>query len=179
MQSSNDRSCTARDGHDPAFAGVLAWPERDGSSDPWYDVLASGRGRAAGVDAPGAAVPEVCREPGKGHRAAAGVYLEVQRGPAFRDVRSRYRRFVVPALLAFLGWYAAYVVAVATAPGLMARPVTGAANVAMLAGTGQFLTVFALTWAYCRHARLRRDRAALELRWEIQDRTRGLGGGAS
>ncbi len=42
----------------------------------------------------------------------------------------------------------------------MARPVTGAVNVAMIAGLGQFLTTFLLTWAYARHARLRRDRAA-------------------
>ncbi|MFB7938957.1 DUF485 domain-containing protein [Streptomyces sp. NPDC127049] len=104
---------------------------------------------------------------------AAAVYLEVQRSPAFQEVRRRYRRFVLPATLAFLAWYLAYVVAATAAPGLMARPVAGSVNVAMLAGLGQFLTTFLLTWAYARHARLRRDRAALELRWDTQEMTRG------
>ncbi|PWS40081.1 DUF485 domain-containing protein, partial [Streptomyces sp. ZEA17I] len=112
-----------------------------------------------------------------GPRPAPGVaeiYLEVHRSEAFREVRRRYRRFVVPAALAFLLWYLAYVVAATTAPGLMARPVAGAVNVAMVAGLGQFLTTFLLTWAYARHARLRRDRAALDLRWSTQELTRGL-----
>ncbi|MFJ3098771.1 DUF485 domain-containing protein [Streptomyces hydrogenans] len=112
-----------------------------------------------------------------GHRTpgAAEIYLEVQRSPAFQEVRRRYRRFAFPATVAFLLWYLAYVVAATAAPGLMARPVAGAVNVAMVAGLGQFLTTFLLTWAYARHARLRRDRAALELRWDTQEMTRGVG----
>lgn len=84
-----------------------------------------------------------------------------------------------PAFIGFFGWYVGYVVTATTAPGLMARPVAGAVNVAMVAGLGQFLTTFLLTWAYARHARLRRDRAALELRWDTQELTRGIRGGAS
>ncbi|CAM5560492.1 Membrane protein OS=Streptomyces viridochromogenes OX=1938 GN=ACM01_07380 PE=4 SV=1 [Streptomyces viridochromogenes] len=111
--------------------------------------------------------------------AAGDVYLEVQRSAAFQEVRSRYRRFVLPAAAGFLSWYFAYVVTATTAPDLMARPVAGAVNVAMLAGLGQFLTTFLLTWAYTRHARLRRDRAALELRWDTQELTRGTKGGVA
>lgn len=142
--------------------------------DPWYDALASGWGELDGTGAPapvaspGPAVPE--RGPSE-----ADIYLEVQRSAAFQEVRSRYRRFVIPAVLAFLAWYLAYVVAATTAPGLMARPVAGAVNIAMVAGLGQFLTTFLLTWAYARHARLHRDRAALDLRWDTQELTRGVG----
>ena len=139
--------------------------------DPWYDALASGWGEA---DAPVDAVPAAREE---GVRDAADVYLEVQRSAAFQEVRSRYRRFVVPAVIGFLAWYLGYVVTATTAPDLMARPVAGAVNVAMLAGLGQFLSTFLLTWAYARHARLRRDRAALELRWDTQELTRGTRGG--
>ncbi|MFD3970963.1 DUF485 domain-containing protein [Streptomyces cyaneofuscatus] len=113
--------------------------------------------------------------PGEPRPSAAEIYLEVHRSAAFREVRRRYRRFVLPAALAFLLWYLAYVVAATTAPALMARPVAGAVNVAMVAGLGQFLTTFLLTWAYARHARLRRDRAALDLRWDTQEMTRGVG----
>lgn len=146
----------------PAAAGVRL-------DDPWDEESAAGWDEAEGaaVDgAPGPGEPEP--RPG-----AAEIYLEVHRSEAFREVRRRYRRFVAPAALAFLLWYLAYVVAATTAPALMARPVVGAVNVAMVAGLGQFLTAFLLTWAYARHARLRRDRAALDLRWDTQELTRG------
>ncbi|MFF8277055.1 DUF485 domain-containing protein [Streptomyces lateritius] len=147
--------------------------------DPWYDALAAGWGESADAEAPGGAGAHATATPGavprqQGGRSASDIYLEVQRSPAFQEVRSRYRRFVIPAAIAFLLWYLAYVVAATAAPGLMARPVSGAINVAMLAGLGQFLSTFILTWAYARHARLRRDRAALELRWDTQEMTRGM-----
>ncbi|MGC5563722.1 DUF485 domain-containing protein [Streptomyces sp. FR-108] len=145
--------------------------------DPWYDALASGWGELDGTGAPAPSVP-----PARGEREdlsarTADIYLEVQRSAAFQEVRSRYRRFVIPAVAVFFTWYVAYVVTATTAPDLMARPVAGAVNVAMVAGLGQFLTTFLFTWAYARHARLRRDRAALDLRWDTQELTRGVTGG--
>lgn len=144
--------------------------------DPWYDALASGWGELDGTGAPAPAVPPARQ----GHEGQAGgtaeVYLKVQRSAAFQEVRSRYRRFVVPAFAAFFTWYVGYVVTATTAPGFMAQSVAGAVNVAMVAGLGQFLTTFLLTWAYARHARLRRDRAALELRWDTQELTRSVRG---
>ena len=107
---------------------------------------------------------------GSGPRST--VYLEVHRSPAFREVRRRYRLFVLPATVLFLGWYFAYVVTSTTAPEFMARPVAGGLNVAFLAGLGQFATTFLLTWAYARHARLRRDRAAMDLRWTVYEQNR-------
>ncbi|MGW5847946.1 DUF485 domain-containing protein [Streptomyces sp. NPDC055254] len=147
--------------------------------DPWYDALAVGWGEGEETSPTRPAADPGAR-PGPG---ASDIYLEVQRSAAFQEVRSRYRRFVVPATVGFFLWYVAYVVAATAAPGVMARPVAGAVNVAMLAGLGQFLTTFLLTWAYARHARLRRDRAALDLRWTVfeqerdQERTRARGSG--
>ncbi|MFC4608314.1 DUF485 domain-containing protein [Streptomyces maoxianensis] len=140
--------------------------------DPWYDALASGWGELDGTGAPAPVLPPQSVDRRSAGPCTADIYLEVQRSAAFQEVRGRYRGFVVPAALAFLTWYLAYVVAATTAPGLMARPVAGAVNVAMVAGLGQFLTTFLLTWAYARHARVRRDRAALDLRWAVFDRTR-------
>ena len=192
MQSSNDRSRGAGSGPesavdpravpDRAYVEASPDPRYDDIryDDPWYDALASGWGESADAGPPEPVLPGMRRETaGEPSRGAAEVYLEVQRSAAFQEVRSRYRRFVVPAAAAFFVWYLAYVVAATTAPELMARPVTGAVNVAMVAGLGQFLTTFLLTWAYARHARLRRDRAALELRWDTQELTRGVRGGAS
>ncbi|PAZ14742.1 hypothetical protein CLM62_17470 [Streptomyces sp. SA15] len=164
------------DGHDSPPAEASGSVRYD---DPWYDALASGWGESGGA---GGSVPTDVSVRPEGEAPAvdaADVYLEVQRSAAFQEVRRRYRRFVVPAVVVFFVWYMAYVVTATTAPGLMARPLAGAVNVAMLAGLGQFLTTFLFTWAYARHARLRRDRAALDLRWATQELTRGIRGGAS
>lgn len=148
--------------------------------DPWYDALASGWGESGTVNTADPLVQAARGEPASGGDvAAADVYLEVQRSEAFQEVRRRYRSFVVPAVALFFAWYVGYVVTATTAPGFMARPVAGAVNVAMLAGLGQFLSTFLLAWAYTRHARLRRDHAALELRWDTQELTREARGGVS
>ncbi|MCX4765506.1 DUF485 domain-containing protein [Streptomyces sp. NBC_01275] len=186
MQSSNGRARSNGDG--PERSGEYRqaqgppFVEAPGEvcyEDPWYDALASGWGESGTVNVPPAEVPAGRRSREDGRLAAAQVYLEVQRSEAFQEVRSRYRKFVTPAVAGFFLWYVAYVVTATTAPGFMARPVVGAVNVALLAGLGQFLSTFLLTWAYARHARLRRDRAALELRWDTQELTRGATGGVS
>ena len=150
------------------------------TEDPWYDALASGWGDQ--LAPPAAPHPADRRgKSGEPRDAHAAVYLTVQRSAAFQQVRRRYRRFVLPASAAFLVWYLAYVVTATVAPDLMARPVVGVFNVAMAAGLAQFASTFLLTWAYVRHARLRRDKLALELRWETQDmaRVRTAGRGRS
>ncbi|WP_399035891.1 DUF485 domain-containing protein [Streptomyces sp. ASQP_92] len=146
-----------QEGCDPAAARI---------DDPWYDALASGWGEVDGEPGP-VTVPAQHRADEDERLSPAEIYLEVHRSAAFQEVRRRYRRFVVPAAIAFFGWYLAYVITAVCAPGFMSRPVAGAVNVAMVAGLAQFLSTFLLTWAYARHARLRRDRAALELRWVV------------
>ncbi|MCX4884053.1 DUF485 domain-containing protein [Streptomyces sp. NBC_00847] len=186
MQSSNGRprggggggdgSAEPREDHETSFDEAPGGVRYD---DPWYDALASGWGELDGLGGQ-VPVPDAGSERPAGEDGAAvasEVYLEVQRSAAFQEVRSRYRRFVVPGVVVFFVWYLGYVVTATSAPGLMAYPVAGAVNVAMLAGLGQFLTTFLFAWAYARHARLRRDRAALELRWDTQELTRGARGG--
>jgi uncharacterized membrane protein (DUF485 family) len=140
------------DEHDGANPGVL------GVGEPWREAEAS------------AWMPQPRPEQGAAAVRAA-AYVEVQHSAAFLQVRDRYRRFAFPMVACFVGWYLLYVVAATTAPGLMGRRVSGELNVAMVAGLAQFATTFLLTWAYARHARLRRDRAALDLRWTLATRT--------
>jgi uncharacterized membrane protein (DUF485 family) len=138
--------------------------------DPWDGAFASGWRAWDTSGRPAGAVPDessgdpnsLC--PGTGYR-----YLQGQRRAACDEVRTQYRRFVVPAMVGFLLWYLAYVITATVAPGFMARPVAGAVNVAVIAGFGQFLSTFALTWAYARHARLSSARAALEVRGKTQE----------
>ncbi|MFJ4006623.1 DUF485 domain-containing protein [Streptomyces sp. NPDC090023] len=184
MQSSNGRHFGTGDGPGSSVdneeeQGVTSRDVRH--EDPWHDTLTAGWSELDGAGMPAPTVPHP-RGAGEREIAAArarDVYLAVQQSEAFQEVRSRYRRFVVPGVAAFLLWYVGYVVTATAAPGLMARPVIGAVNVGMLAGLGQFLSTFLLTWAYARHARLRRDRPALELRWDTQELTRGVQGGTS
>ncbi|MFJ1706181.1 DUF485 domain-containing protein [Kitasatospora sp. NPDC088346] len=103
---------------------------------------------------------------------AGQVYRAVQQSPAFREIRRGYRGFAFPATGIFLGWYLLYVLAQAAAPGLMRVRLAGPVNVAWLLGLLQFASTFALTWLYARNARTKRDRAALELRWDTQDQLR-------
>lgn len=181
MQSSNGRAHGAGDGPESSAENQQdhGTPSRDMPyEDPWYDALACGWGELDSTGVPAPAVPQARGELSGATVRARDVYVEVQRSAAFQEVRTRYRRFVVPGVAAFLTWYVGFVVTATAAPGLMARPVAGAVNVAMVAGLGQFLTTFLLTWAYARHARLRRDRAALELRWDTQELARGVRGDA-
>jgi uncharacterized membrane protein (DUF485 family) len=138
--------------------------------DPWYDAHAAGEWQHDAA-APVAVSANASANPTEDDDRTS-VYLDVQHSAAFQEVRGRYRGFAFPAVAGFLTWYLLYVVLAMTAPGLMARPVAGEINVAMVAGLAQFASTFLLTWAYARHARLRRDRAALDLRWDTQERIR-------
>ncbi|MGP3986750.1 DUF485 domain-containing protein [Streptomyces sp. 3N207] len=140
--------------------------------DPWYDdrydALATGGPEPHRIP-PGPPLRQ--RRPVTSE--AYDAYAVVQRSADFQQVRRRHRHFVLPVSAAFLLWYLGYLVLAVSAPGLMARPVAGVLNVGMAAGLGQFATTFLLTWLYARHARRRRDRSALELRWQTQEMTRG------
>lgn len=155
------------DGGDPGSLRV---------DDPWQDATAAGLwvpDQPAPDAAPGRTRPEPATRAAQDGKPAdrSAVYLEVQGSEEFQEVRDRYRSFAFPVVAGFLAWYLLYVVAATTAPGLMAHRVSGDLNVAMVAGLAQFASTFLLTWAYARHARLRRDRAALDLRWTLATRT--------
>ncbi|HSA51081.1 MAG TPA: DUF485 domain-containing protein [Yinghuangia sp.] len=100
------------------------------------------------------------------------VYLHVQASPEFQEIRRRYRDFVFPMTALFLAWYFAYVLATTLARDLMARPIAGEINVGLAFGLAQFVSTFLITWLYARNAVRKRDRAALALRWETQERLR-------
>jgi uncharacterized membrane protein (DUF485 family) len=119
-----------------------------------------------------AAAPVGAAPAGTAADEAAEIYRTVQSSAAFQEIRRSYRAFVFPATGVFLGWYLLYVAAQAAAPGLMRRQVAGPLNVAWVLGLLQFASTFLLTWLYARNARTKRDRAALELRWNTQDRLR-------
>mgnify|MGYP002651901112 CR=1 FL=1 len=95
-------------------------------------------------------------------------FLAMQASPEFQELRTRLRRFVFPMTAFFLVWYGLYVALGAFAHDFMAIRVFGNINVALVMGLGQFVTTFAITWAYVRFANNTIDPMATELREHIE-----------
>jgi uncharacterized membrane protein (DUF485 family) len=100
------------------------------------------------------------------------VYVEVQQSPDFATLRRTLRGFVFPMTVAFLLWYALYVILSAYARGFMGTKVVGNINVALIFGLLQFVTTFLIAWLYAWFANRRFD----PLADEIRDRMRSGGG---
>lgn len=89
--------------------------------------------------------------------AAPPDYRAIVNSTEFRQLRTRFRIFVFPVSALFLGWYLAYVVIAAYAPGFMATQVFGLINVGLLMGLGQFASTVLIALAYRRYAARRID----------------------
>jgi uncharacterized membrane protein (DUF485 family) len=96
-------------------------------------------------------------------------YLAVEQTPEFAALRRALRRFVFPMTVAFLVWYALYVLLSAYARGFMNTKVVGNINVALVFGLLQFASTFLIAWAYVRYADRRLDPMADELRARVED----------
>jgi uncharacterized membrane protein (DUF485 family) len=106
-------------------------------------------------------------------RRAGGIpvatYESVQRSPDFQQLRHSYRGFSFPMTVAFLAWYALYVLLSVFAPDFMATDVFGNINVGILLGLGQFVSTALITWLYVRHANRSLDTLAEKLRNEMEE----------
>lgn len=91
------------------------------------------------------------------------VYDRLAASPQFSELRSRYRKFIVPATVAFLAWYFFYVLLSMFAPGLMTARVLGNVNVALVLGLLQFATTFLIAWLYSRYSTAKLDPLARQL----------------
>ncbi|WP_433422602.1 DUF485 domain-containing protein [Microtetraspora malaysiensis] len=101
----------------------------------------------------------------------ASVYEEIQTSERFRELRSRFRRWVFPMTVAFLAWYVLYVIMSGFARGFMGTKLFGNINVALVFGILQFVSTFLIAWAYSRHAARKLDPLADELRHEVEEKT--------
>ncbi|WP_267898409.1 DUF485 domain-containing protein [Actinomadura harenae] len=88
------------------------------------------------------------------------------RDERFLLLRRRFSRLAAAVAGSFLGWYFLYVALSAFARDLMARPVVGNINVALILGVLQFLSTFALAWYYARYATASLDPIAAALKEE-------------
>ena len=79
-------------------------------------------------------------------------YLAMQESTEFQDLRRRYRGWVLPVAAASLAWYFFYVLLTTYAPDFMSEKLVGNINVGLVMGLLQFVSTFAVTAAYVRHA---------------------------
>lgn len=91
------------------------------------------------------------------------VYDELSARPEFSELRSRYRKFIIPATVAFLAWYGLYVLMSMFAHDFMSTQVVGNINVALIFGLLQFVTTFLIAWLYSRYSNTHLDPLARQL----------------
>ncbi len=104
-------------------------------------------------------------------RTNAEAFTELQQSPEFVELKSRFRRFVFPALAFFLAWYALYVLLSVFAHDFMATKVFGNITVGLIFGLLQFVTTFVITMMYARWADREFDPRAEALAATIAERT--------
>jgi uncharacterized membrane protein (DUF485 family) len=103
---------------------------------------------------------------------SAEEYLATQRSDEFVGLRKALRGFIFPMTVAFLVWYALYVILSAYARGFMSAQVVGNINVALVFGLLQFVSTFVIAWLYARYADRRLDPVADRIRARLERRDR-------
>ena len=98
-------------------------------------------------------------------------YTDLAREPDFAELKRRYRRFAIPATVAFLVWYVTYVVCNNWARGFMDTRVVGHVNVALVFGLLQFLSTFVIAYLYSRYANRELDPLSTRLRQRFEKET--------
>lgn len=94
--------------------------------------------------------------------------LAIQNSPEFAALRKALRRFVFPATVAFLAWYALYVLLSTYAKGFMSITVADNINVGLIFGVLQFVSTFAIAWAYSRYAAKHLDPKAEAIKRQME-----------
>jgi len=94
--------------------------------------------------------------------------VEVQHSAEFVELRSKFRKFVFPMTLVFLGWYLLYVIASGWARDFMGQQLWGNINVAYVFGLLQFVSTFLIAWLYERHMNRNVDPLAARLRHDLE-----------
>lgn len=94
------------------------------------------------------------------------IYDHLAAKDEFTQLRSLYRRFIVPATVVFLAWYGLYVVMSMFAGEFMNRVLFANINVALVFGLLQFVSTFGIAWLYSRYSTTHLDPLAAQLNEE-------------
>ena len=100
--------------------------------------------------------------------AAHRSYERLHATDEFAELKRSYLGFVLPVTIGFMVWYFLYVILSNWAPGFMGTKVFGNINVALVFGVLQFVSTFAIAWAYQRFSARRMDPLADGLREDFE-----------
>ena len=91
-------------------------------------------------------------------------YVAIRQDERFVLLKVKFRRFVLPVVVAFLGWYFLYVMLSAFGRAFMDHRVVGNINVAFVFGVLQFASTFVFARCFARYARSSLDPLAEAIR---------------
>jgi uncharacterized membrane protein (DUF485 family) len=104
---------------------------------------------------------------------AADAYRDIYDSPEFAQLRSAFRKLVIPLTLAFLGWYFAYVLMATYKHAWMSHNVAGNFNRGFFFGLLQFVSTFVVAYFYAIRAEKEIDPLAEKLCREYDERRAG------
>jgi uncharacterized membrane protein (DUF485 family) len=79
-------------------------------------------------------------------------WTAIEQSPEFKELIAARRRFVLPATIFFLAWYAGFILLAGYAPDFMAESVYQGLTVGYCLALTQFVMVFTLGYLYLRRA---------------------------
>lgn len=104
------------------------------------------------------------------HDPTREEFAAVSRTDEFAELRRRFRGFAFPMTAFFLVWYFAYVLLSTYAEAFMSARIGGSAlTIGLVLGVLQFVTTFAITWLYIRHANKKLDPIATQLKARLEE----------
>lgn len=103
-----------------------------------------------------------------GSRTDPDLWARTAEQPRYAQLKSRYKRFVLPAVIVTLAWYFTYVLLGTYAREFMSTPVFGSINVALLLGLSQLALSFVFAGLYIRFANRQLDPLSDELRAQAE-----------
>jgi uncharacterized membrane protein (DUF485 family) len=91
-------------------------------------------------------------------------YVAIRQDERFVLLKVKFRRFVLPVVIVFLGWYFLYVMLSAFGRAFMDQRIAGNINVAFVFGVLQFVSTFVFARCFARYARSSLDPLAEAIR---------------
>ena len=107
---------------------------------------------------------------------AADAYRDIYDSPEFAQLRTAFRKLVIPLTLGFLAWYFAYVLMATYKRDWMAHEVAGHFNRGFFFGLLQFVSTFLVAYFYAVRAEKEIDPLAAQLLKRYED---AQGGGSA
>jgi uncharacterized membrane protein (DUF485 family) len=96
------------------------------------------------------------------------VWVETQASPEFQALKRKFRNYAFPVAALSLAWYFLYVILTGFARDFINTKLFGNINLAFVLGLLQFVTTFAIAWAYDSHSTKHLDDASDKIAREVE-----------